>query len=68
MQVGILKLIRIVGVLRTKIVGVQYYKGYATEGEYVIIRRESSNPVCAPRNLSNFVPDAEIFFSLRNIV
>lgn len=36
------------GVLSTKIVGIQYYKGYATEGEYVIIRREPSNPVCAP--------------------
>lgn len=32
------------GVLRTKIVGVQYYGGYATDGEFVIIRREPSNP------------------------
>lgn len=28
------------GVLETKIVGVQYYRGHATVGEYVLIRRE----------------------------
>lgn len=32
------------GVLRTKIVGVQYYDGVATDGEFVILRREPSNP------------------------
>lgn len=31
------------GVLHTKIVGIQYYKGHATDGEFVIIRREPSN-------------------------
>ncbi|KAL6717893.1 hypothetical protein ACLMJK_003978 [Lecanora helva] len=31
-------------VLQTKIVGVQYYRGYATNGEHVLIRREPSNP------------------------
>lgn len=49
------KLILVTGVLSTKIVGIQYYKGYATEGEYVIIRREPSNPVCALRILLFFV-------------
>jgi SWI/SNF-related matrix-associated actin-dependent regulator of chromatin subfamily A3 len=34
-----------IGVLTAKIVGVQYYKGHATEGEFVIIRREPTNPV-----------------------
>ncbi|KAL8696081.1 MAG: hypothetical protein Q9201_007834 [Fulgogasparrea decipioides] len=32
------------GTLRTKIVGVRYYTGYATIGEYVSVRREPSNP------------------------
>ena len=31
-------------VLDTKIVGVQYYSGYASAGEYVLVRREPSNP------------------------
>ena len=31
------------GVLNTKIVGVQYYTGYASVGEYVVVRREPSN-------------------------
>ena len=31
-------------VLDTKIVGVQYYKGIATTGEYVVIMREPGNP------------------------
>ncbi|KAL9128395.1 MAG: hypothetical protein Q9217_002919 [Psora testacea] len=31
------------GVLSTKIVGVQYYRGLASNGEYVIIRREPQN-------------------------
>ena len=35
-----------VGILNTKIVGIQYYRGHATNGEFVIIRREPSNPVC----------------------
>ena len=30
--------------LDTKIVGVQYYTGYASVGEYVVVRREPSNP------------------------
>ena len=32
------------GILDTKIVGVQYYTGYATPGEHVIVRREPHNP------------------------
>ena len=32
------------GILDTKIVGVQYYTGHATTGEHVIVRREPSNP------------------------
>lgn len=32
------------GILDTKIVGVQYYTGHATPGEYVVVRREPSNP------------------------
>lgn len=32
------------GTLNTKVVGIQYYTGYATEGEFVIVRREPSNP------------------------
>ncbi|KAL9031140.1 MAG: hypothetical protein Q9196_000816 [Gyalolechia fulgens] len=31
------------GILSTKIVGVQYYTGYATVGEYVSVRREPTN-------------------------
>ncbi|KAK4695561.1 hypothetical protein P7C71_g2213, partial [Lecanoromycetidae sp. Uapishka_2] len=31
------------GILETKIVGVQYYRGYATIGEHVLIRREPGN-------------------------
>lgn len=34
------------GTLLTKIVGIQYYKGHATDGEFVIIRREPANKVC----------------------
>lgn len=33
------------GTLRTKAVGVRYYTGHATTGEFVIIRREPGNPV-----------------------
>ena len=33
------------GVLNTKIVGVQYYKGLASNGEYVVIKREPNNQV-----------------------
>ena len=32
------------GTLNTKVVGIQYYTGHATVGEYVIVRREPSNP------------------------
>ncbi|KAL8989148.1 MAG: hypothetical protein Q9177_001905 [Variospora cf. flavescens] len=32
------------GTMRTKIVGIQYYSGYASAGEYVSVRREPSNP------------------------
>ena len=32
------------GILDTKIVGVQYYTGHATPGEHVIVRREPQNP------------------------
>ncbi|PKX96855.1 putative SNF2 family helicase [Aspergillus novofumigatus IBT 16806] len=32
------------GSLRTKIVGVRYYNGYATVGEHVLLQREPSNP------------------------
>ena len=32
------------GTLKTKVVGIQYYTGHATVGEYVIVRREPSNP------------------------
>lgn len=32
------------GILDTKIVGVQYYTGHATPGEHVIVRREPHNP------------------------
>ncbi|KAL8937424.1 MAG: hypothetical protein Q9216_004435, partial [Gyalolechia sp. 2 TL-2023] len=32
------------GILSTKIVGVQYYTGYATIGEYVSVRRQPTNP------------------------
>ena len=35
---------RVLGVLHTKIVGVQYYTGYASDGEYVLVRREPTNP------------------------
>ena len=42
---------RAIGVLSTKIVGIQYYNGCATEGEFVIIRREPQNPVRALRIL-----------------
>ena len=31
------------GVLHTKIVGIQYYTGYANVGEYVLVRREPRN-------------------------
>ena len=34
---------KLYGVLETKIVGVQYYKGIANIGEYVILRKEPSN-------------------------
>ena len=32
------------GTINTKVVGIQYYTGYATIGEHVIVRREPSNP------------------------
>ncbi|CAK4031216.1 related to helicase-like transcription factor [Lecanosticta acicola] len=32
------------GELATKVVGVQYYRGYANSGEQILIRREPSNP------------------------
>lgn len=32
------------GTLNTKVVGIQYYTGHATEGEFVIVRREPGNP------------------------
>ena len=32
------------GTLKTKIVGIQYYTGHATVNEFVIVRREPSNP------------------------
>lgn len=35
-------------ILDTKVVGVQYYKGHASIGEYVVVRREPSNPVNMP--------------------
>ena len=41
---AVLTLIDLLGILNTKIVGVQYYTGYATPGEHVIVRREPSNP------------------------
>ena len=34
----------LLGILDTKIVGVQYYTGHATPGEHVIVRREPHNP------------------------
>ena len=32
------------GTVNTKVVGIQYYTGHASEGEYVSVRREPSNP------------------------
>ena len=32
------------GILETKVVGVQYYNGHATNGEHVLVRREPANP------------------------
>lgn len=32
------------GTLSTKVVGIQYYNGFATEGEFVVVKREPSNP------------------------
>ncbi|KAF2108986.1 SNF2 family N-terminal domain-containing protein [Lophiotrema nucula] len=32
------------GVLQSKIVGIQYYRGYVTQGEYCVLRREPHNP------------------------
>ena len=32
------------GIVNTKVVGVQHYRGLASAGEYVILRREPSNP------------------------
>ncbi|KAL9604526.1 MAG: hypothetical protein Q9219_000491 [cf. Caloplaca sp. 3 TL-2023] len=32
------------GTIHTKIVGIQYYTGYATVGEFVSVRREPNNP------------------------
>ncbi|KAI7710312.1 hypothetical protein KC353_g9781, partial [Hortaea werneckii] len=32
------------GILPTKIVGVQYYRGIANPGEYILLRREPGNP------------------------
>jgi SWI/SNF-related matrix-associated actin-dependent regulator of chromatin subfamily A3 len=37
------EMLELYGVLQTKIVGVQYYTGYATIGEHVLIRREPGN-------------------------
>lgn len=37
------EMLELYGVLHTKIVGIQYYTGYATAGEHVLIRREPSN-------------------------
>jgi len=33
------------GTLETKVVGIRYYDGVATQGECVILRREPRNPV-----------------------
>ena len=33
------------GILNTKVVGCQYYRGQATVGEYVVVRREPQNQV-----------------------
>ena len=41
---AVLTLLYLLGILDTKIVVVQYYTGYATPGEHVIVRREPSNP------------------------
>lgn len=38
------EMLELYGILHTKIVGIQYYTGYATIGEHVLIRREPSNP------------------------
>lgn len=54
-RVAIGVLTYVIGVLTTKIVGVQYYNGYATEGEFVIIRREPTNPVCILQKLLFFL-------------
>jgi SWI/SNF-related matrix-associated actin-dependent regulator of chromatin subfamily A3 len=35
--------LEVYGTLHTKIVGVQYYTGYATRGEHVLVRREPRN-------------------------
>jgi len=40
---GAEEMFELYGVLQTKIVGVQYYTGYATIGEHVLIRREPGN-------------------------
>nr|POF04824.1 isoform 2 of helicase-like transcription factor [Quercus suber] len=36
--------LRLYGCVDTKIVGVQYYRGLATPGEYILMRREPGNP------------------------
>ena len=41
---AVLTFLYLSGILDTKIVGVQYYRGHATPGEYVVVRREPSNP------------------------
>jgi len=35
---------RLYGILNTSIVGIRYYDGSATVGEYVMVRREPGNP------------------------
>lgn len=42
-KAGLLQRVNDVGTLHTKIVGIQYYTGCATVGEFVSIRREPSN-------------------------
>lgn len=34
------------GTMSTKVVGIRYYNGTATVGEFCTVRREPSNPVC----------------------
>ena len=41
------------GTMSTKIVGIRYYNGTATVGEFCVVRREPSNPVSLPTLLSH---------------